>query len=79
MKRFVGIFLALAMVLLAASGCEEEPDCTGACEHQCDICNTGCDEEAVDACIDTCVNMDTSAARTSCIINAPTCDDIWEC
>ncbi len=79
MKRFVGIFLALAMFAFAAPGCEEEPDCAGACERQCDICDTGCDQEALDGCINTCVNMDTSATRTSCIKAAPTCDDIWEC
>lgn len=79
MKRFVGIFLALAMVMLAAPGCEEEADCAGACERQCDICDTGCVPEDVDACINSCVNMDTPASRTSCIKAAPTCDDIWKC
>jgi hypothetical protein len=79
MKRFVSIFLALAMVVLSASGCEEEADCAGACEHQCDVCDTGCDPTNVDACINSCINMDTSPDRTDCIIAAPTCDDIWKC
>jgi len=79
MKQLAGIFLALAMVLLGAPGCEEEADCVGACEHQCDVCGTGCDVDAVDACINSCENMDTPASRTRCIIDAPTCDDIWKC
>jgi hypothetical protein len=79
MKRITGIFLILAMVLLTTAGCEEEADCAAACEHQCEVCGTGCDEEAVDACIGTCIDMDTPASRTDCIIDAPTCDDIWKC
>lgn len=79
MKRLIGISLALALFALGAPGCEEEPDCAGACEHQCTVCGTGCAVEDVDACINSCVNMDTPASRTSCVKDAPTCDDFWEC
>jgi hypothetical protein len=79
MKRIIGVFLVLGMMLLGATACEKEPDCVAACEHQCDVCDTGCDEATVAACVNTCINMDTPASRTDCIIAAPTCDDIWEC
>ncbi len=79
MKRIVATLLALGALVLAAPACQPEADCAGACEHQCQVCDTGCDPKALDACVESCVNMETSPSRTSCIKDAPTCDAIWEC
>ena len=78
-RRLLTFLLAAALPTLPLAGCVETPRCAEACQHACDVCDTDCDAESITACEAACDDGQTDPARTDCLLETTSCDDLWEC
>ena len=72
-------WLVTPALLLLGAGCAEEPRCADACRHTCEICQTDCAEEDLQACETSCEDQQTDPDRIDCILSTESCDDLWKC
>ncbi|MDY0004238.1 MAG: hypothetical protein RBU30_23260 [Polyangia bacterium] len=80
-KRFftlIATCLAMA-ALLGPIGCVEEAQCREACEHTCDICDSGCSELQINTCTQSCEDGQTAPERAKCVLETDLCEDLWRC
>lgn len=80
-NRMLSRLALVAALALAAplTGCVEEPRCQEACEHTCDICDSGCDEAQLATCTQSCEDSLTPPERAQCVIDTDLCEDLWKC
>ena len=79
MKRIITLFLLLGMLAMLGAACVEETRCAEMCEHKCDLCDQNCSEDDINACVNSCENVGTEPERADCVIDAQSCDEVWEC
>ena len=77
--RLLSVALMIAAVLAFGAGCTEDAQCTEACEHTCDICDSGCSEGEIATCVQVCEDGLTAPERAQCILDTPVCEDLWKC